>query len=997
MPLVLVTLIISMFGWMNDEVPNTQSIYSLKPDDSEAYYFTSENYNIHADGIHDVSELLQTAINSLKAEKNYGILFIPEGKYRISRTIHIPKAIRLIGYGENRPEFILGENTPGFQEGDQTEDFGESYLFWFTRDLGSEGNPPSDANPGTFYSAFSNINIRIEDGNPNAVAFRTHFAQHSFVNHSVINIGEGKAGISAVGNEIENVVFLGGDYGITTGPTSPSWPMMVVDTYFEGQRIAALETANAGLAMVNMHVKNVPIVLEIREGATDRLFFEHCVFENVSDAGVVVNPEENARNQIGMVNVHARNVPNIVRFRGNGERIEGEGVSYKVKEFTHGLVMDDLNDDSEFETIIQIEPIDEIAPPIERAIPSLPPMTEWVNIKDFGAVGDGESDDTQVIQEAITQYETIYFPQGWYRITETLKMQPGTKLIGLHPWSTQFIIKESEATFSGFGGPKPMVESSEGGEDMINGIGISTGGYNYRAVGLKWMANEHSLVNDVKFVGGHGTMYPRSESSQTNRRRGREISSPGNPVYVEGHDEAWDNQYWSMWVTKNGGGVFKDIWTANTYATNGLLVSNTSTPGRIYAMSLEHHIRNEARFHNVKNWNIYAFQFEEEYNEGIEAISMDISDSENLFFANLWMYRTIRVEQPKRFGIRLWNSKNIEIRNFRNYTQKLWVTEIPVWDVNRELPVYPWHFAKLSITGDEEPNLSSNFEIGKINRMASGFEFALGLTSDSKGNVYFVETRKRRIYKWSVETDAVTLIVDFPFQPFNLGIDSEDNLLVVARYDPQPGYLVNGQQERVKRLPDDNEAYSSWGNSGWAALAYSIDPDDPDNTFKVMPRIATSEIEELSKTYYPSSRWHYEFDEAALYYPDSAFVAPDGKTFIQEVYDIGRTADLNEATPGSVIYATDEIENRTIQVRVDDQGRLSNLQQVLPRGQGSTAVDKNGNLYVEDGQIFVYDKNLNEINRINLTERPISLVFGGEDENILFVTTSNSLFGIRVH
>ncbi|HBX67612.1 MAG TPA: gluconolaconase, partial [Balneolaceae bacterium] len=130
----------------------------------------------------------------------------------------------------------------------------------------------------------------------------------------------------------------------------------------------------------------------------------------------------------------------------------------------------------------------------------------------------------------------IYVPQGWYHITETIKMAPGTKLIGLHPWATQFIIKESEPAFSGFGAPVPMLESYEGGDDMLNGIGISTGGYNYRAVGLKWMANENSLVNDVKFVGGHGTMVPPSSSSESYRRSERRISAPGSPVYEEGMD-----------------------------------------------------------------------------------------------------------------------------------------------------------------------------------------------------------------------------------------------------------------------------------------------------------------------------------------------------------------------------------------------------------------------------------------------------------------------------
>ena len=206
-----------------------ESVYTLKFNDPEAYFFTSENYNIKADGKTDVSDELQRAINQVKTEKNFGILFIPEGKYKISKTIYIPAAIRLIGYGEKRPEIILGKNSPGYQLEDDTD---ENYMIWFTGGIVSQGGQPRDAGAGTFYSAISNIDFTIEDGNPTAVALRTHFAQHGFVSHSKINIGKGKAGISEVGNEMENVQFLGGDYGIITGPTSPSWPMMMVATCF---------------------------------------------------------------------------------------------------------------------------------------------------------------------------------------------------------------------------------------------------------------------------------------------------------------------------------------------------------------------------------------------------------------------------------------------------------------------------------------------------------------------------------------------------------------------------------------------------------------------------------------------------------------------------------------------------------------------------------------------------------------------------------------------
>lgn len=48
---------------------------------------------------------------------------------------------------------------------------------------------------------------------------------------------------------------------------------------------------------------------------------------------------------------------------------------------------------------------------------------DFVNVKDFGAVGDGVTDDTEAIQDAIdslTNKSVIYFPKGLYKTTDTL-------------------------------------------------------------------------------------------------------------------------------------------------------------------------------------------------------------------------------------------------------------------------------------------------------------------------------------------------------------------------------------------------------------------------------------------------------------------------------------------------------------------------------------------------------------------------------------------------
>jgi hypothetical protein len=82
--------------------------------DSDAVYFAPENFNVKAEDSMDVSDVLQQALYDLKTTHNFGILFLPEGKYLISKTIYVPQAIRIIGYGTNRPLIVLKKNSPGF-------------------------------------------------------------------------------------------------------------------------------------------------------------------------------------------------------------------------------------------------------------------------------------------------------------------------------------------------------------------------------------------------------------------------------------------------------------------------------------------------------------------------------------------------------------------------------------------------------------------------------------------------------------------------------------------------------------------------------------------------------------------------------------------------------------------------------------------------------------------------------------------------------------------
>ena len=59
------------------------------------------------------------------------------------------------------------------------------------------------------------------------------------------------------------------------------------------------------------------------------------------------------------------------------------------------------------------------------------------------------------------------------------------------------------------------------------------------------------------------------------------------------------------------------------------------------------------------------------------------------------------------------------------------------------------------------------------------------------------------------------------------------------------------------------------------------------------------------------------------------------------------------------------------------------------------AVDSKGQVYVLNGQVFVYDPSGRLLGRIDVPERPIGLAFGGADRQTLFILTRHTLYAMK--
>ncbi len=993
-----------------------QSVYTARVEDPKAIYLDAPEFGARPDGSADSSIALQAAIDKAEGHHREGIVFVPQGRYRLDHTVYIWPGVRVIGFGAKRPVLFLAPHTPGFQTGMGVMVMftgfrpGEGFLRNFRVPFPPPGQVPpndkiADANPNTFYSAMSNIDFEIGDGNPAAVAVRFHVAQHSLLSHIDFGMGSGLAGIYMAGNEAEDLHFYGGRYGVLTEKTSPAWQFTLLDSTFDGQREAAIREHEAQLTLAHDTFRDTPTAIDIDQGYPDELWVTECRFERVAHAAVVISDEQSPLTEIGFENDVLRDVPTFARFRESGRTVAAPGSIYRVSQFNFGLILPAEGQMGTMGEIWKGKSLLVMPSDLPPAIRALPPTTDWVNVHTLGIKGDGETDDTAAIEAAIAAHRVLYFPSGRYVVRDTLVLKPDTVLIGLHPTMTQFDLLDSTPGYQGVGAPKALIEAPPGGDNILSGFGVFTGGINPRATGVLWKAGEHSLIDDVRFLGGHG--------SGTN---------PYNNNHTADSDlrKRWDSQYPSLWIADGGGGTFADIWTPNTFAQAGFMVSNTSTPGHVYELSNEHHVRNEIVFNHAANWWVNAPQTEEEAGESPESLSLEFDFSHNITIANYHGYRVTRSRAPFPAAVRLYQSSDIHFRNVHVNAESgygicdengcgtfLRLSKFPyensIEDMTHHLEVREREFAVLDVPDNlprqPESDASAVLAFGDhVSRLEDGFFSISGAAVDAQGKLYFVDHHQQRIYAWS-QQDGLTIVRDNALDPVNLAFDKSGNLIVLSSAGPEssvytfkPGtsaeYLTVLEPQSAIARPDATLIFpANYWNNG----EFKDQLDLGTMRFTTLAEMFVADVTTPKPRVYISE--------------DGSTILPAGRVFQQgpatdtsgwRFSDALDTYGFLEAKPGQHVYVSSESEDITYSAAVNADGTLAALKPFAYRGGESVATGPEGNVYVANGQIFVYSPRGKQIAEIDVPERPLQLIFGGEDRKTLFILAHHALFSVQV-
>ncbi len=571
------------------------------------------------------------------------------GIYLISKTIDLRmrhpwpgdnvRSHKLIGStkGDQCPLIKLAPNAADFQNLDSPQP-----MLWFWSQAPDIDEPPIPAQVNTnnpldndtdisYYQTIRNLDFDL-GGNRAAIGIKNPGAQGQLIQNVVINATGALAGIGNVtglGSSETDITVIGGQYGIFLNTVTPKRTYspyggagLFTGCTFINQDVAAVRITWAQgkpIVFIGVHVKNNKAIPFNDGNVTNGRSGGLMIIDGVIDiSGGTLIDKDNA--PVYMRNVYTKGVNRIsddfpitntsqwtwvkeYSFLLPNEHksvINGTVLTADIKDKQEGLI---YTEDQLIKSLVDIHRFDRFEMPSFED-------TDIINVKDLGAKGDGVSDDSNVLEQAIArgiqENKKVFLPKGRYGISRTLQLKANSKVFGVCNQISQ--IAPVSSWRPNIDGSTFLIDT----EDDPNGTAILSNflvgscrlSQHYFS-NINWRVGRNSLIHNVfsdaiyKVVGG--------------------------APYVNGIRYK---------VSGSGGGRFFGINTRigtavveNQKNIRGILVEGTTEPLRIYGGSVCTGKEINIEVINSRNVTIYRSEFE----QGNTVLKVTNSDNVALF------------------------------------------------------------------------------------------------------------------------------------------------------------------------------------------------------------------------------------------------------------------------------------------------------------------------------------------------------------------------------
>ncbi|KAK0103224.1 hypothetical protein ONS95_005259 [Cadophora gregata] len=411
------------------------------------------------------------------------IVYFPPGTYRISSTIPMPFGTQVIGDANNPPTLAATSTFLGLGVLSSDEYTGGG--------VGTDGQDQSYyVNTANFYRQLRNIKIDITKTRASQGVAGLHWQVAQATSLQNVEIiatsGTKMRGIFAEngsGGSITDVTFRGGGFGMYAGSqqfTAQRLTFIGCDTGVQviwdwGWIWKSVTMTNVGVGFRLLQETTAATAKRQTSGGNGNIASVSVVdstFNNVNTA-VLIAPRQDkvgsGSTGVIMDNVAVSGVSKVVADT-SGAVLLATPASGTVKHWAVGPAYHKAGPDfslgrkadNSFRRVPEL--LDSKGAYFERARPQYQdrPVGDFVHAKNFGAKGDGKTDDTAALQRALyeSQGKILVLDAGSYILTGTVVVPLGCKIVG-ETWSQ---LMASGSYFQDAMNPKVMLQVGQNGD-----------------------------------------------------------------------------------------------------------------------------------------------------------------------------------------------------------------------------------------------------------------------------------------------------------------------------------------------------------------------------------------------------------------------------------------------------------------------------------------------------------------------------------------------------